>query len=105
MRLAVSHADSLRGTSLYAVGAAHALLLVEPHRMEIRVHMENPPGAREHGRSVSNRYYIPLYTLSLIVVPTSFSVSMFISSVYFFILGRPMPAPKPRARTLSGAVE
>ena len=58
MRLAAAHAYSLRGTSLYAVGAAHALLLVEPHRMEIRVHMENPPGSRRRGRSVSERYIL-----------------------------------------------
>ncbi len=30
---------------------------------------------------------------------------MSISSVYLFIFGSPMPAPKPRARILSGAVE
>ena len=28
-----------------------------------------------------------------------------LSSEYFFMLGRPMPAPKPRLRILSGAVE
>ena len=32
-------------------------------------------------------------------------VSIRISSVYFLILGSPIPAPKPRLRTLSGAVE
>ena len=39
------------------------------------------------------------------VVPLPTKVSINISSVYFFILGSPIPAPKPRARTLSGAVE
>ena len=58
MRLAAAHAYSLRGTSLYAVGAAHALLFIEPHRMEIRVHVKSPPGSRRRGRSVSERYIL-----------------------------------------------
>ena len=38
------------------------------------------------------------------VVPTPRTDSTVISSLYFFMLGRPMPAPKPRFRTESAAV-
>ena len=38
------------------------------------------------------------------VVPTPTVDWMSISSLYFFMLGRPMPAPKPRSRATSPAV-
>ena len=39
------------------------------------------------------------------VVPTPTVVSMRISSEYRFMLGRPIPAPNPRSRATSPAVE
>ena len=41
----------------------------------------------------------------VMVVPSPTTVSIFISSVYFFIFGSPIPAPKPRLLILSLAVE
>ena len=54
--------------------------------------------------NISESIYL-LYIFKVIVVPSPITVSMFISSVYFLIFGRPMPAPKPSERTFSGAVE
>lgn len=49
----------------------------------------------------------PLYRLTfmVIVVPCPTTVSICISSEYRFIFGSPIPAPKPRERTSSRAVE
>ena len=86
----VSDTDSLCRASLYAVHAADALAFIHSYRMKnIVIH--------------NNNSYI--LNVRVIVVPTSISVSIFISSEYFLIFGRPMPAPKPSALTFSGAVE
>ena len=75
--------DGARRATLDAVCATAAFVSVKTHRVEICI----------HSNSFQSDYFTN--TLSLIVVPFPTSVSIIISSVYFFMLGRPIPAPKP----------
>ena len=68
-----------------AVDAPCTQIRVQPHRMVKFIHY--------------------IITAIVILVPTPILVSTSMVSVYFFMLGSPIPAPKPKDLTSSGAVE
>ena len=55
--------------------------------------------------AVSYTHLFETFTVINNLVPFPSSVSIFNSSEYFFIFGKPIPAPNPSERTLSGAVD
>ena len=97
---AILHTDCLGGTALEAVDAALAQFLIQTYGMVKLVHaaFHLQMSFRCQNSHIS-------FTSMVIFVPTPSSVSIFMSSVYFFIFGSPIPAPKPRFLTSSGAVE
>ena len=88
-RFAVADADRLRGAALHAPGAADAFLVFKIYRSVADAHDDS----------------FPAYTVIERVVPFPTSECMSKSSLYFFMLGRPIPAPKPSARMFWGAVD
>lgn len=105
----ILHPDGVGGAALDAVDTAPAQVFVEVDRMNKLVgHNDSPleigfvrKGALQS--ALSNCY--KKYTTICTVVPSPRAEVISISSVYFFMLGRPIPAPKPRERIWSGAVE
>jgi len=98
--MAVSDPDRLCGTMLKACGASGAFAFIKQHRVFVRIQGYERSFLRS--RAEARSYMLTLITMR---VPSPTTEDISILSLFFFIFGKPIPAPNPSERTLSGAVE
>jgi len=100
-RLAVADADGFHRTELDAVDASLACVSVDADAVKIGIDLISQILSSFAG------YFLLVQQLTVIVtvVPCPRTVSISIVSEFFFMLGRPMPAPKPRFLASSEAVD